>query len=605
MYGLKEKGITLIALIITIIVLLILAGITLNLVLGENGILKQLSNAQEENIKAQIKEEIELTIADIQMEEIGKGNDLTLETIKNELPNRLEGITAELADPGIVGEYKEHQYTIDNQFNVIVGESIDKLAPQVTIEILNKDYTFTQPVQIRIQATSIDSTITQIQAPQEAVLVNDISDSEKVYEVQKGGDHNFIIIEANGRNTTAIAKVTNLLDAPKISIQEVKEDGFKIQVESNYPAGVITEYKYYVENELKNEGTTDTSYVVTGLENDTEYRNIKVVAYINSESQESNIETTTTDGNWSQTYQTTSDYTDEYGNVAKIPQGFQVSGKIGEKNITQGLVVRDATTKNEFVWIPVGKIYTDTARTEENAKTIELDRYTFNDNVNTSDYGTPIHQGGNLLNTYYVEQQTSSYGNATAKNINEFITSVNNNKGYYIGRYEAGDAESTSMRTTLSSQTNAMVVRKNQIPYNCITQVNAATLCQNLYAENSPIISDLMNSYAWDTAIVFEQEFDTREDKSRPYSKYGVAQVTEPIKTGTLDKICNVFNMASNVFEWSTETCQWPTSRTCRGGDYEATLNTSTNKFNYHTETRYNWAEGPYRTTGFRPLLYF
>ena len=36
----KNKGITLIALVITIIVLLILAGVTINLTLGENGIFK-------------------------------------------------------------------------------------------------------------------------------------------------------------------------------------------------------------------------------------------------------------------------------------------------------------------------------------------------------------------------------------------------------------------------------------------------------------------------------------------------------------------------------------------------------------------------------------
>lgn len=41
----KNKGITLIALVITIIVLLILAGITINLTLGEHGILKMAKEA--------------------------------------------------------------------------------------------------------------------------------------------------------------------------------------------------------------------------------------------------------------------------------------------------------------------------------------------------------------------------------------------------------------------------------------------------------------------------------------------------------------------------------------------------------------------------------
>ena len=56
----QEKGITLIALVITIIVLLILAGISIATLTGENGILKQAETAQEETKKAQYKEVLEL-----------------------------------------------------------------------------------------------------------------------------------------------------------------------------------------------------------------------------------------------------------------------------------------------------------------------------------------------------------------------------------------------------------------------------------------------------------------------------------------------------------------------------------------------------------------
>ena len=43
----KQKGITLIALVITIIVLLILAGVSISMLTGENGILNQASKAAE------------------------------------------------------------------------------------------------------------------------------------------------------------------------------------------------------------------------------------------------------------------------------------------------------------------------------------------------------------------------------------------------------------------------------------------------------------------------------------------------------------------------------------------------------------------------------
>ncbi len=61
----KQVGITLIALIVTIIVLLILAGISLSLIAGENGILKRATNAVDKNKQAQIAEEVELAMADL------------------------------------------------------------------------------------------------------------------------------------------------------------------------------------------------------------------------------------------------------------------------------------------------------------------------------------------------------------------------------------------------------------------------------------------------------------------------------------------------------------------------------------------------------------
>ena len=63
----KSKGITLIALIITIIVLLILAGVSLNLLAGNNGILKRATSAVSDHTDAQKKEEVEMAVADLEM----------------------------------------------------------------------------------------------------------------------------------------------------------------------------------------------------------------------------------------------------------------------------------------------------------------------------------------------------------------------------------------------------------------------------------------------------------------------------------------------------------------------------------------------------------
>lgn len=48
----ENAGITLIALVVTIVVLLILAGISINYVLGENGIVRKAQNAREKTKEA-------------------------------------------------------------------------------------------------------------------------------------------------------------------------------------------------------------------------------------------------------------------------------------------------------------------------------------------------------------------------------------------------------------------------------------------------------------------------------------------------------------------------------------------------------------------------
>lgn len=63
----KNKGITLIALVITIIVLLILAGVTINTLFGQNGIMQKANKAKIENEKKEIEEVLKLAVTDIKM----------------------------------------------------------------------------------------------------------------------------------------------------------------------------------------------------------------------------------------------------------------------------------------------------------------------------------------------------------------------------------------------------------------------------------------------------------------------------------------------------------------------------------------------------------
>ncbi len=81
----NQKGITLIALVITIIVLLILAGVSIAMLTGDNGILTQAQNAKEETEKAAEEEKIQLAVIGSKTKNNGYAEVLDEKSFKQEL----------------------------------------------------------------------------------------------------------------------------------------------------------------------------------------------------------------------------------------------------------------------------------------------------------------------------------------------------------------------------------------------------------------------------------------------------------------------------------------------------------------------------------------
>ena len=283
---------------------------------------------------------------------------------------------------------------------------------------------------------------------------------------------------------------------------------------------------------------------------------------------------------------------DTYGNQVTIPKGFKIASD-SATDVTGGIVIEDATytkTKgSQFVWIPVGTGENAIKKANNGTVEIKLSRYTFEED------GTPIDQEDNSINSDYQELATSNYGNATAKDIEKFKTSANSNHGYYIGRYEAG-------------VNGFMVCKSGKGVWNWVTQYEASELSRDMYGSEAKVTSDLINSYAWDTAIVFIQECGT-ENNSSTYSKtVGESSTStgEPQATGTnilkatnkIDKQCNIFDMAGNCFEWTTETSS-DSFNSCvyRGGDYGSSFGFTSFRYGNDTSVAISYSS-------FRPLLY-
>lgn len=64
----KERGITLVALVVTIVVLLILAGVSISMVLGNNGIVTKAKETQTAQDKAYAREVVESALKSVQID---------------------------------------------------------------------------------------------------------------------------------------------------------------------------------------------------------------------------------------------------------------------------------------------------------------------------------------------------------------------------------------------------------------------------------------------------------------------------------------------------------------------------------------------------------
>ena len=103
----NAKGITLIALVITVIVLLILAGVTIATLTGDNGILGKANEAETKSDIVEVKEQAQLDISNWMAERIRNGEDTVLDdaTVKSIIESANQNNTnkyySELTDTSI------------------------------------------------------------------------------------------------------------------------------------------------------------------------------------------------------------------------------------------------------------------------------------------------------------------------------------------------------------------------------------------------------------------------------------------------------------------------------------------------------------------------
>ena len=266
------------------------------------------------------------------------------------------------------------------------------------------------------------------------------------------------------------------------------------------------------------------------------------------------------------------------GGKVWIPEGFKVAGD--SASTVQGGVVIEDKDGNQFVWVPVATI-ADYKRT----------------------WYTAIHD------------DVEEYLEALPE---DEKTSVERYKGFYIGRYEAGDKENTEAKTLRSSNdvTKTVTIKANQAPYNYVTRTQAVSLAEGFATKQGyKAKTKLVSSYAWDTTMAFLQNVNSdygssSEEGNYSDTKFSYTDITGASKTkekkssvlvptGQTTPVCNIYDMGGNIYEWTTESysdTSNPYAR--RGGGYS-------NFFaDGPTGSRSNRSDIAYDVSGFRLTLF-
>lgn len=265
----NQRAITLVALIVTIIILLILAGITINS-LTDSELFGKVKEAKEKYSISEAKEKLEMSIMELILDKESKGEHLKREDLP--LMNNDEIDVRDTTDfpvEAICGKYK---FNIDENFVVTyVGEASGTI---VRCSIDPEGYTNKNSVKILLKINNPQGIKTVEKPDNDIVTYNGDKQVEVNYEVTKNGRYTFKIIDGENKETDkeiVIDKIDRLvpLDFTPEVIKSgnsitINENGQDAEATSEDTKSGIDYYEYYLINE-DNETTKYETNKIDGL----------------------------------------------------------------------------------------------------------------------------------------------------------------------------------------------------------------------------------------------------------------------------------------------------------------------------------------------------
>ena len=235
----ENKAITLVALVITIIILLLLAGIAIASLGGENGIFKKVKLGKERYAISEAKEKLELEITNLQIEQQGKGEELK----KEDLPkmNSDEIDVRDTTNFPVEVIYKNYKFEVDSNFQVTyVGEANETI---ITYTTEPEGYTNQNKVKVLVKISNPKG-IKSILKPGETdkILPQDRTTAGIEFTVTKNGHYELKVEDVDGNEVSKDIYI-DLIDMvePKDFNINVSEGNGKITISGETQDGEETE----------------------------------------------------------------------------------------------------------------------------------------------------------------------------------------------------------------------------------------------------------------------------------------------------------------------------------------------------------------------------
>ena len=594
-----NKGITLIALVITIIVLLILAGVTIATLTGDNGILTKAQNSKEKNAQKTVEEQINLAV---QASKINEGLVIDKDILEQELTNNGIEITKSENDelPWTVKK-DGYVYTISEN-----GEVKEKEGIAITtgdIEIL-KGSTEGKKVSAQILSGETGTikwehtgniTLSATEGNEITVNVNSNANAGDTATITARIDGKTYQDSINVKIVTQVTSVT--AEKIEVSIGDKKKIE-KITATPENAEGI--EVTSYVSQDTTKVTVDEKTGEVTGVQEGETTVTISAKGKLSGAVVTGTCSVKVTKLDHSEVVVPTITATGNLANKPNIkevregnipiPQGYNyIKGdKIG------GAVITDAATGvektgNEFVWVPVdtlSNMAVPTSGTDANENTNYRGvLYNWNtDATGNTAYdwsadSTSYREPANLSSSYDSTSKNSSWTSTLyQEEYNKMVKSVSEYGGFYIGRYEMSINATSKNAESKSGATSA--TSKDSDTNQWYGLYNKAKTYAQESNEDKKVVSSMIWGSQYDAMLKWmkgngiDVTSTTPTDLSIGATSKNTTRVTGGANSGqsvSKDKLSNIYDILGNSYEWTQE-AGTTSYRVYRGGSCDNSL---------------------------------